>query len=83
MNQGGQGEPNQNEAQVIMQAPPPAPVVPPLPFVLGPGCNNNVLNLTTSAACKTYYKAITPLEIKFDGTPEGFIIFVEGILDCI
>ena len=85
MGQGGQEVQNQGqalpiEAQVTMQAVAAAAVL--LPFALGLGQDNNDLNFTTPS-CKTYYKAITPLKIKFDGTPQGFIIFMDGIQDCV
>ena len=80
--QEGRGVQNQGQvlpikAQVNMQAAAPPP--PPPPFVLGLVRDNNILHFATPAACKTYYKAITPLEVKLDGTLEGFIVFMDGI----
>ena len=80
--QEGRGVQNQGQvlpikAQVNMQAAAAAP--PPPPFVLGLVRDNNILHFATPAACKTYYKAITPLEVKLDGTLEGFIVIMDGI----
>ena len=53
--------------QPIMAAPPPVNQAPPAPaFALGPGRDNMVLDWSTPADTKLYYKAITELDNKFD-----------------
>ena len=57
-----------------MAAPPPVNPAPPVPaFTLGPGRDNTVLDWSTPADTKLYYKAIAVLDNKFDRTPEKFI----------
>ena len=53
---------------------PPAPA-----FALGPGQDNMILDWSTPADTKLYYKAIAALDNKFNGTPEKFIAFLASI----
>ena len=66
--------------QPIIAAPPPVNPAPPAPaFALGPGRDNTILDWSIPANTKLYYKAITALDNKFDGTPEKFIAFLASI----
>ena len=66
--------------QPIMAAAPPANPTPQVPvFTLGPGQDNMVLDWSIPADTKLYYKAITAVDNKFDGTPEKFIAFLASI----
>ena len=49
-----------------------------MPFSLGPGRDDNVLDFTAVGAKKHYSKSIVPLKEKFDGTAENFITFLSG-----
>ena len=66
----GQGQGVQPQAQAppqgVAQAAPVAPV-----FTLGPGRGNALLDYSNASHIKTYYKAVTPLEHKFDGKPSN------------
>ena len=68
-----QGQGVQPQAQVppqgVAQAAPIAPA-----FTLGPGQGNALLDLSNASHIKTYYKALTPLEHKFDGKPSNLCI---------
>ena len=61
-------------------APPqnPPPANPPA-FALGSGRTNDVLDYTDSASAKIYYKAISPLETKFDGKPDHVSVFLASV----
>ena len=66
--------------QPIMAAPPPVNPAPPAPaFALGPGRDNAVLDWSTPADTKLYYKVIAALDNKFNGTLEKFIAFLASI----
>ena len=62
-----------------------APPAPPggggAVFVLGPGRTNDVLDFTESSAVKLYYKAIAPLETKFDGQLDNIAVFLASVAD--
>ena len=74
----GQGQGVQPQAQVppqgLAQAAPIAPA-----FALGPGRGNALLDYSNASHIKTNYKAVTPLEHKFDGKPSNLHIFMKGI----
>ena len=74
----GQGQGVQPQAQRppqgVAQAAPVAPV-----FTLGPGRGNALLDYSNTSHIKTYYKAVTPLEHKFDGKPSNLHIFMKSI----
>ena len=55
-------------------APPAPPGGGAAAFALGPGRTNDVLDFTESSAVKLYYKAIAPLETKFDGQPDNIAV---------
>ena len=77
MSQGlGQGVPPQVQAppQGVAQAAP----IPPT-FALGLGRGNARLDYSNTSHIKTYYKAVTPLEHKFDGKPSNLHIFMKSI----
>ena len=66
----GQGQGAQRQAQAPqVGAVQPAPVPPA--FALGPGRGNTLLDNSNTSHIKTYYKVVTPLEHKFDGTPSS------------
>ena len=69
----GQGQGVQPQAQAPPQG--VAQAAPALPaFALGPGRGNALLDYSNASHIKTYYKAITPLEHKFDGKPSNLHI---------
>ena len=74
----GQGQGVQPQAQAppmgVAQA---APV--PSAFALGPGRGNALLDYSNTSHIKTYYKAVTPLEHKFNGQPSSLHIFMKSI----
>ena len=55
----------------------PAPVLPA--SALGPGRGNSLLDYSNTSHIKTYYKAVTPLEHKFDGKPSSLQIFMKSV----
>ena len=62
----GQAQGVQPQAQASQdEAVQPAPVLPA--FALGPGRGNSLLDYSNRSHIMTYYKAVTPLEHKFDG----------------
>ena len=63
----GQAQGVQPQAQAPqVGAAQPAPVPPA--FTLGPGRGNLLLDYSYTSHIKTYYKVVTPLEHKFDGS---------------
>ena len=63
-----------------MAAPPPINLAPPAPAsALGPGRDNMILDWSTPADTKLYYKVIAVLDNKFDGTLEKFIAFLASV----
>ena len=60
-------------------APPENPPANPPAFALGPGRTNDVLDYTDSESAKIYYKAISPLETKFDGKPDHISVFLASV----
>ena len=77
MSQGqGQGVQPQVQAPQVGTAQ-PAPLLPA--FALGPGRGNALLDYSNTSHMKTYYKAITPLEHKFDSKPSSLRIFMKSI----
>ena len=74
----GQGQGVQPQTQVppqgVAQAAPIAPA-----FTLGPGQGNALLDYSYASHIKTYYKAVTPLEHKFDSKPSNLHIFMKSI----
>ena len=97
MNQGQQAPPAQAPpaqpaaaaAPPALPAPQPPPLVGPTPpapaFTLGPGHSHAVLNFddpnTGATVTKLYYKAISPLEGKFDGEADNLGVFLASIRD--
>ena len=71
----GQGQGVQPQAQAppigVAQAVPMPPA-----FTLGQGQGNAPLDYSNTSRIKTYYKAVTPLEHKFDGKPSNLRIFM-------
>ena len=74
----GQGQGVQPRAQVppqgVAQAAPIAPA-----FTLGPRSGNALLDYSTASHIKTYYRAVTPLEHKFDSKPSNLHIFMKSV----
>ena len=69
-NVSGQGQGVQPQAPAPqVGAAQPAPILPA--FALGPGRGNALLDYSNTSHIKTYYKAVTPLENKFDGKPSS------------
>ena len=60
-------------------APPANPALQVPAFALGPGQDNTVLDWSIPADTKLYYKAMTALDNKFDGTLEKFIAFLASV----
>ena len=83
-----QAQPAIAAAPPVLPAPPP-PVVPappaPAAFALGPGRSHTVLDYddpnTGATATKLYYKAIAPLEEKFDGEADNLAVFLASMRD--
>ena len=74
----GQGQGVQPQAQVPqVGAAQPTPILPA--FALGPGQGNALLDYSNTSHIKPYYKAVTPLEHKFDGKPSSLRIFMKSI----
>ena len=74
----GQAQGVQPQAQAPQDgAVQPAPVPPA--FALGPGRGNALLDYNNTSHIKTYYKAVTPLEHKFDSKPSNLRIFMKSI----
>ena len=74
----GQAQGVQPQAQAPQDgAVQPAPVLPA--FALGPGRGNSLLDYSNTSHVKTYYKAVTPLEHKFDSKPSSLRIFMKSI----
>ena len=74
----GQGQGVQPQAQVPqVGAAQPAPLPPA--FALGPGQGNTLLDYSNTSHIKTYDKAVTTLEHKFDGKPSSLPIFMKSI----
>ena len=62
----------------------PQVVVPTLmstTFSLGPGWSTTVLNFSDAAVVKLYNKAISPLELKFDGEADNLAVFLASVKD--
>ena len=85
-----QAQPAIAQAAPVLPAPPPPLVVQPAPpappaFTLGPGRSHAVLDYddpnTGATATKLYYKAIAPLEEKFDGEPDNLAVFLASVRD--
>ena len=77
MSQGqGQGVQPQAPAPRVGAAQ-PTPIPPA--FALGPGQCNALLDYGNTSHIKTYYKAVTPLEHKFDSRPSSLRIFMKSI----
>ena len=74
----GQGQGVQPQAQAppqgVAQATPIAPA-----FALGPGRGTTLLDYSNASHIKTYYKAVTQLEHKFDGKPSNLHIFMRSV----
>ena len=74
----GQGQGVQPQAQVppigVAQAAP----IPPA-FALRPGRGNALLDYNNTSHIKIYYKAVTPLQHKFDGKPANLCIFTKSV----
>ena len=45
-------------------------------FSLGPGWSTSVLDFSDASAVKLYNKAISPLELKFDGEADNLAVFL-------
>ena len=74
----GQGQGMQPQAQAPqVGAAQPAPIPPA--FALGPGRGNALLDYSNTSHIKIYYKAVTPLEHKFDGKPSSLRIFMKSV----
>ena len=74
----GQGQGVQPQAKVPPQRVAQAAHVAPV-FTLGPGQGNALLDYSNASHIKTYYKAVTPLEHKFDGKPSNLCIFMKSV----
>ena len=76
---------SQGEGQGVQPQAPAPPMgvaqAAPLPpaFALGPGRGKALLDYSNTSHIKTYYKAVTPLEHKFDGKPSNLRIFMKSI----
>ena len=55
------------------------PALVPPAFALGPGRGNTLLDYNNTSHIKTYHKAVTPLEHKFDGKPSNLRIFMKSV----
>ena len=66
----GQGQGVQPQDQVPQVGTDQAAPIPPA-FALGPGRGNALLDYSNTLHIKTYYKAVAPLEHKFDGKPSS------------
>ena len=78
----GQGQGVQPQAPVPqVGAAQPAPILPAFAFGPGPGPGrgNALLDYSNTSHIKTHYKAVTPLENKFDGKPSSIRIFMKSI----
>ena len=58
------------------------PTVMSTMFSLGPGQSTSVLEFSYAAAVKLYNKAISPLELKFDGEADNLAVFLARVKDC-
>ena len=91
-----QGQPAPLAQPATAMAPPFLPTPPPPPlaapaapapsaFALGPGRSHAVLNFddpnTGATTTKLYNKAISPLEVKFDGEADNLAVFLASIRD--
>ena len=72
----GQGQGVQPQAQVPPIGAAPAALISPA-FALGLGQDNTSLDYNNTSHIKTYYKAITPFEQKFDEKPSNLCIFMK------
>ena len=78
----GQAQGVQPQAQAPQDgAVQPAPVPPA--FTLGPGRCNSLLDYSNTSHIKTYYKAVTPLEHKFDSKPSSLRIFMKSVANQV
>ena len=50
-------------------------------FSLGPGWSTTVLDFSDAAVVKLYNKAISPLELKFDGEADNLAVFLASVKD--
>ena len=57
------------------------PIVIPTTFSLGPGWSTSVLDFSYASAVKLYNKAISPLELKFDGEADNLAVFLASVKD--
>ena len=74
----GQGQGVQPQAQALPQGVAQVAHIPPA-FALGPGQGNTLLDYSNTSHIKTYYKAVTPLEHKFNGKPSNLHIFMKSV----
>ena len=73
---------SQGQAQGVqpqVQAPQDGAVQPAPAFALGPGRGNALLDYSNTSHIKTYYKAVTSLEHKFDSKPSSLRIFMKSV----
>ena len=68
---------------VQQDQPGPQEVVPPVmsTFSLGPGQSSCVLDFAAASAVKLYNKAITPLDLMFDGEADNLAVFLASMKD--
>ena len=74
----GQAQGVQPQAQAPQDGAVQRAPVPPA-FALGPGRGNSLLDYSNTSHIKTYYKAVTPLEHKFDGKPSSLRILMKSV----
>ena len=64
----------------IAQQVPVKPIAPAPPiFALGPGRGDTLLDYSNTSHIKTYYKAVAPLETKYDGKPSSLCVFMNSV----
>ena len=57
------------------------PTVMSTTFSLGPGRSTSVLDFSDAVAVKLYNKAISPLDLKFDGEADNLAVFLTSVKD--